>query len=70
MKSKRRPRKSWFAQVDFSNKEVALQDNGLDIKLINRVLDKREGEVFEMALEDKPKLQIYRELKQEIWFKQ
>ena len=56
--------------MDFSNKELALQDNGMDIKLINRVVDKRKHEVFETALEDKPKLQVYRKLKWEIWFEE
>ena len=47
-------------------KEFNFQDKVLDIKLIKRALDKTKYEEFEMALQHKSKLYIYRELKWEV----
>ena len=33
------PRRPWLAQVEFLNKELGLQDQVLDIKLIKKALD-------------------------------
>ena len=54
--------------MKFFKKEFGLQDQVLDIKLIKKALDKRECEEFEMALQHKSKLRVYRELKHEIGF--
>ena len=56
--------------MDFKKKEVDLQDRVLGIKLIKKALDKRGCEEFEMALEHKTKLRVYRELKWEIGFEE
>ena len=70
VKCKGCPRKSWLSQVEFLKKEVGLQDQDLDIKLIKKALDKRVCEEFEMALQHKSKLRVYRELKREIGFEE
>ena len=66
VKCKGRPRRSWLVQVEFLKKELCLKDQVLAIKLINKVVDQRECEEFEIALKNKSKLWVYRELKQEI----
>ena len=48
--------------------KMGLQDQVLDIKIIKNVLDQIEGEEFEMPLQHKSKLQVYRKLKQEMGF--
>ena len=45
-------------------KELNLQDEVLVSKLIKQAIDKTECEEFEMALQHKLKLRIYKELKQ------
>ena len=40
VKCKGHSRRSWLAQVEFSKKELGLQDQILDIKLIKKALDK------------------------------
>ena len=69
VRCKGRPRKSWLAKLDVLKKELDLQDKVLDIKVIKEALAKRECEQFEMALQHKSKLRIYKELKQEVGFK-
>ena len=64
------PRRSWFAQVELLRKELDLQDQVLRIKVIKKVLDKRECKEFEMAIQHKSKLRVYRALKQEIGFEE
>ena len=49
--------------VNSLKKELNLQDKILEIKLIKEALDKRECEEFEMALQHKSKLHVYKELK-------
>ena len=64
VKCKGHPRISWLAQVEFLKKELGLQDQVLDIKIIKKKnLDKRECEGFEMTLQHKSKIRVYRELK-------
>ena len=63
MKSKGHPRKCWLAHVNFLNKKLNFQDKILEIKLIEEALDKRECEEFEMALQHKSKLCVYKKLK-------
>ena len=58
IKCKDHPRRSWLAQVDFLKKELGLQDQVLDIKLVKK------------ALQHKSKLRVYRELKREIRFEE
>ena len=70
VKCKGHPRRSWFAQVEFLKKELGLQDQVLDIKLIQKALDQRECEEFEMALQHKSLLRVHGELKQEIAFEE
>ena len=53
-----RPGKSWLAQVEFLKKELGLLDQDQDIKLFENVLDKRECEEFEMALQHESKLRV------------
>ena len=50
--------------------ELGLQDQVLDIKQIKKVLDKRECEALEMAIQHEPKLRVCRKLKWEIGFKE
>ena len=62
------PRKSWIAQGDSLRKELNLQDKVLSVNQIKRALDQRECEEFEVALQHKSKLHVYRELKREVGF--
>ena len=52
--------------MEFLKKELGLQDQVLDIKLINKALDKRECDLFELVLQHRFKLRVYTELKWEI----
>ena len=61
VKCKGCPRRSWITQVEFLKKELGLQDQVLDIRLIKKVFEKRECEEFEMALQHKSELQVYRD---------
>ena len=45
------PIRSWLAQVELLRKELGLQDQVLNLKLVKRVVDKRECEEFEMVLQ-------------------
>ena len=54
--------------MDSLKKELDLQDKVLYMKLIKKALGIRECEEFEMALQHKSKLQVYRELKWEVGF--
>ena len=64
-------RKFWLAQVEFSKKKtVGSSRPNLGHKTNQKALDKRECEEFEMALQHKPKLRVYRELKQEVGFEE
>ena len=63
MKSKGRPRKCWLAHVNSLRKGSNLQVKILEIKLTKQALDKIECEEFEIALQPKSKLRIYKELK-------
>ena len=56
VKCKGRPRRSWLAQVEFLTKELGLQDQVLDLKIIKKALDKREYGEFEIALQHLSKL--------------
>ena len=51
-------------------KELNLQDKALELKLIKEALDKRECEEFEMVLQHKPKLRVYKELKCGVGFEE
>ena len=66
MKCRGHPRKSWVVQVDSLKKELDLQDEALNVKLIRKALNRRECEEFEVALQHKFKLCLYRELKWEV----
>ena len=68
MKCKGHLRNFCFAQVDSLKKELDFQDS-LGYKTNQKPLIK-ECEEFEMALEHKSKLQVYRKLKWEIGFKE
>ena len=70
VKSRGRPRKCWLSHVNSLKKELNLQDKVLEIKLIKEALDKRECEKFEMALQHKLKLRVYKELKHEVGFEE
>ena len=56
--------------MEFLKKELGLQDQIWDIKIIKKALDKRGCEEFAMTLQHKSKLRVYRELKQEIGFEE
>ena len=56
--------------MEFLKKELGLQDQVLDIELITGALDKRECEEFEMTLQHKSKLRVYRDLEWEIGFEE
>ena len=60
MKCKGRLRKSWGVQVDSLMKESDLPDKVFKVKIINKSLDKSECEEFEIALQHKSKLHIYK----------
>ena len=47
---------------------IASPDKALEVKQIKEALARRECEEFEMALQHKLKLDVYRELKQEVSF--
>ena len=64
------PQKCWLAHVNSLKKELNLQDKILEIKLIKEALDKRECEEFEMALQHKSKLHVYKELKCGVGFEE
>ena len=66
IKSRGRPRKSWFSQVSALMKELDIQDIVTDAKSIKEALEKRESVNFEVAMQHKSKLRVYRELKREI----
>ena len=66
VKSKGRPRKCWLAHVNSWRKELNIQDKTLEIKLIKEVCDERACGEFEMALQHKSKLRVYKELKRRI----
>ena len=66
MKCRVCPRKSWIMQVDSLRKELDLQDTVLDVELIRKAIDKRECEDFEVYLQQKSKLRLYRKLKREV----
>ena len=51
-------------------KELYLQDEVLESKLIKEALGKRECEEFEMALQHKSKLCVYKELKRGVGFEE
>ena len=51
-------------------KELNLQDKVPESKLIKEALDKKECEEFEMALQHKSKLHVYKELKNEVGFEE
>ena len=51
-------------------KELNLQDEVLESKLIKEALDKGECEEFEMALQHKSKLRVHKELKREVGFEE
>ena len=70
VKYKGRPRRSWLSQVEILKKELGLQDQVLDIKIIKKALDQKECEEFEMVFQHKSKLRVYRELKWEIGFEE
>ena len=64
-KTKGRPKKCWLAQVQSLRKELNLPDKALEVKQIKEALYKRECEEFEIALQHKSKLRLYRELRRE-----
>ena len=64
------PRRSWLAQVKFLKKELGLQDQVLDKNVTKKASDKIEWREFEIPLQHKSKLQVYRELKREIGFEE
>ena len=64
------PRRSWLAEVKILKKELALHDQVLGVKIINKALDKRECKEFEMDLQHNSKLRFHRELKPEIGFEE
>ena len=68
VKGKGHPKKCWLAHVNCLKKELILQDKVLKTKLIKEALDKRECEKFEMALQHKSKLRVYKELKGGVGF--
>ena len=70
VKCKGRPRKCWLAHVNSLKKELNLQDEVLESKLIKEALDKRDVEEFEMALQYKSKLRVYKELKRGVGFEE
>ena len=70
VKSKGWSRKSWLAQVNSLKKELDIQIKTLNLKIIKEVLTKRECEEFEMCIEHKSKLRVYREVKREIGFEE
>ena len=66
MKCKGRPRKSWVAQVESLKEELDIQDEALIVKVMRKALDRREHEEFEVALQQKSKSLVYRQLKWEV----
>ena len=70
VKGKGHPRKCWLAHVNYLKKELNLQEKILEIKLIKEALDKRECEEFEMALQPKLKLPVYKKLKRGVGFEE
>ena len=62
VKTRGRPRKCWVARVNSLKKELNLQDKILELKQVKEALVKRECEKFEMALQHKSKLRVYKEL--------
>ena len=54
--------------MNFLQKELDLQDKVWDIKLIKKALDERECDEFEVALQHKSQLQVYRKVKRKIGF--
>ena len=70
VKSRGRPRKCWLSHINSLKKELNLQDDVLEIKLMREALDKRECEEFEMALQHKSKLRVYKELKRGVGFEE
>ena len=70
VKCKGHPRKTWLAQVDSLKRELDLQDKALNIKIMKEALAKRECEEFEMCLQHKSKLQVYREVKRKVGFEE
>ena len=53
VKCKGHPRKSWPAQMDSLMKDLYILDTDLAVKLIRKVINKRECWQFETALQDK-----------------
>ena len=51
-------------------KDLNLQDKVLESKRIKEALDKRDCEEFEMALQHKSKLRVYKELKHGVGFEE
>ena len=62
------PRKCWLGHVKSLKKELTLQNEVVELKLIKETLDKRECEEFEMDLQHKLKLHVYKELKRGVGF--
>ena len=56
--------------MEFSKKELGLQDQVLDQKLVKKALDQRDCEEFVMGLQHKSKLKVYRKLKHGIVFEE
>ena len=62
VKCKGHSRRCWPARMGFLKKQLGLQDQFLDIK----PLIKESARSFEMVLQHKSKLLVYKELKREI----
>ena len=58
------------ARIESLKKELDLQNKVLDIKLIYNAIESRELREFEMALQKKSKLCIYKQLKGEVGIEQ
>ena len=56
--------------TQFFEERINLQDKVLESKLIKKALDKREFEEFEIALQHKWKLRVYKELKCGVGFEE
>ena len=60
------PRKSQVALVDSLKKELHLQHEAVNVKSIIKALEGRESDEFEVDLQHKTKLCLYKELKREV----